>query len=242
MYYTELEFISHLVNNVDIGDDYGITNHELKDFFESKRVDVPEEYKYIEQELLAVRKLYPETIKWCKHSYYGYLAAILTSIYNDGLKVPPEFFSYLDYHKCLFPTIDHLSNILIMVYLPKRTDYLLMERDNRVISRARLYHRIGYNLILSNNGGFINEHEKEFFDLISEYDFNGPFYVRTMLIGFYYINHELYDISLDSLKKSLDDIDIILDKMDLNEMNYENMNEEMVLNHFQNCLNKIIIK
>ena len=41
MHYTELELVNLFVNNVDIGVDYSITNHELSDFFNSKTTDVP---------------------------------------------------------------------------------------------------------------------------------------------------------------------------------------------------------
>ncbi len=242
MYYTELEYINLLVNNVDTGDDYAITNHELSDFFNSEREDVPNEYKYIEKELLTIRDLYTESIKWCKHSYYAYIVAYLTSIYNEGLKVSVEFFDYVKNHRVFFPTIGHLSNMIIMVYLPQRMDYILMERDNRVISLARLYHRIGYNVYSINKAGIINEYEKDFFDLIDSYDCNGPFYVRTMIFGFYYVNYKKYNLTLDMLKKCLDNIIDFIDKMAINEMNYENINEEMILDFFQNSLNKILIK
>ena len=44
------------------------------------------------------------------------------------------------------------------------------------------------------------------------------------------------------LKRCLDNIIDFVDKMKINEMNYENINEEMILNYFQNSLNKMIIK
>lgn len=242
MHYTELELVNLFVNNVDIGVDYSITNHELSDFFNSKTTNVPKEFKYIERELLSIRDLYPETIKWCRHSYYLYIAAILTSIHNEGLEVSDKAFEYLKKHWCLVQTILEFTNFIIMVYLPQRVDYLLYERDNRNISRARLYHRIGHNLDFANRGGIINEHEKDFFELIKGYDYMGPFYIRTMLIGFYYINHELYNLSLESLKKCLDNTLDLVVKMNLNGLNYENIDENMILNYFQNSLNKIIIK
>ena len=242
MYYTELEYINLLINNVDIGVDYAITDHELSEFFNSKREDVPNEYKYIENELLAIRDLYTESIKWCRHSYYLYIVAYLTSIRNEGLIVPVEFFDYVKEHRVFFPTIDHLSNMLTMVYLPQRIDYIMMERDNRVISLARLYHRVGYNVCFIGKRGIINEHEKDFFYLIESYDCNGPFYVRSMIMGFYYMNYKKYNLTLDMLKRCLDNIIDFVDKMKINEMNYENINEEMILNYFQNSLNKMIIK
>lgn len=240
MYYKELEYINLLVNKVDIGDDYAITDHELSDFFNSKREDVPNEYKYIERELLSIRELYPETIKWCRHSYYLYIVAILTSIRNEGLEASEKFFNFIRKHYALFPTIAHLSNILIMLYIPDRMDYILMERDNSNISIARLYHRIGYNVYYVNREGIYNEHEQEFFDLIRGYECVGPYYVRSMLIGFYYVNKDVYNLSLKTLKKCLDNIEDFVDKMNLDGMNYENINESMILDCFQN--NKIIIK
>ena len=242
MYYTELEYINLLVNNVDIGDDYAITDHDLNDFFNSKREDVPIEYKYIEKELLEIRDLYTESIKWCRHSYYLYIVAYLTSIHNEGLEVPVEFFDYVKEHFVFFPTIAHLSNMIIMVYLPKRIDYIMMERDNRVISIARLYHRIGYNVYFINKSGINNEHEKDFFDLIDSYDCNGPFYVRSMIMGFYYINYKKFNLTLDMLKRCLDNTTEFVEKMNLNGLNYENIDEDTILNCFQNSLNKIIIK
>ena len=62
MYYTELEYINLLVNGVDIGDDYVITNHDLSDFFNSKREDVPKEYSYLERELLSIRDIFNITV------------------------------------------------------------------------------------------------------------------------------------------------------------------------------------
>lgn len=242
MYYTELEYINLLVNGVDIGDDYAITNHDLSDFFNSKREDVPKEYKYIERELLAIRDIFNLSVKLCRHSYYCYLVAILTSICNEGLEVSDDFFNYINMHRCYFPTIDYLSNMLTMVYLPHRMDYILMERDNRVISLARLYHRIGYNVYFMNQAGIYNEHEMEFFDLIKNYEYVGSNYIRSMIIGFYYINNNKYGLSIELLKKCLDNIDDIVDKMKINNMNYENMNEEMILNCFQETINKIIIR
>lgn len=242
MYYTELEYINLLVNGVDIGDDYAITNHDLSDFFNGKREDVPKEYKYIERELLSIRDIFNITVKLCRHSYYCYLVAILTSIYNEGLKVPDEFFKYLKNHRCYFPTIDHLSNLLIMIYLPHRMDYILMERDNRIISLARLYHRIGWNAYFMNRANIYNEHEKDFFDLIKDYECVGSNYIRSLFMGFYYTNYQKYNLSLESLKYRLDNIDDIADKMKINNMNYENMDEEMILNCFQERTNKIIIR
>ena len=242
MYYTELEFINLLVNGIDTGNDFAITNHDLSDFFNSKREDVPKEYKYIERELLSIKEIYKETIMLCRHSYYLYIAAILTSIKNEGLEASSELFEYINKHYCLFPTIAHLSNILIMLYLPKRMDYVLMERDNRKISIARLYHRIGYNVYYVNLEGIYNEHEKDFFELIKGYECVGPFYVRSMMIGYYYVNHDLYNISLDTLKNCLDNINEFVEKMKLNDLNYENIDENTILNCFQDSLNKIIIK
>ena len=242
MYYTEQDYINLLVNQIDTGKDYAITDHAINDFFNSKREDVPKEYKYIERELLSIREIYNKTLSWCRHSYYLYIVAILTSIHNEGLEIPSKFFDYVKRHVCLFPTIANLSNALIMVYIPHRMDYILMERDNRNISIARLYHRIGYDVYYVAGEGIFNEHEKDFFDLIVKYDCTGHNYVRSMFIGFYYANYKQYNFSLELLKNCLDNIDKFNLKMDLNGLNYENIDENMILSYFQNNLNKIMIK
>ena len=93
-----------------------------------------------------------------------------------------------------------------------------------------------------NRVSIYNKHEKEFFDLIKDYECVGSNYVRSMFMGFYYVNYRKYNLSLESLKYRLDNIDDTVDKMNINNMNYENMDEEMILNSFQERTNKIIIK
>ena len=130
----------------------------------------------------------------------------------------------------------------VTVYLPYRDDLYKYNNLDNMWHNEHTYLRIGHNVVLTYNGGFSNINEQEVYDFIGDYMDYGVSGLTYYLIGFYYNNHNKYNLSIDMLKYALDNYESFVDYMLLNNLDYRRLSEEKVLEYFQNSFNKTIIK
>ncbi len=239
--YTEEDIINSFINNIKIGDDYKVTTHELHGFFHYVIKEVPDKYKNIKRELSFIRANYKSSIKWSTDLYYSYIVAVFTEIHNRGIKLPRELFAYIRNHKYNFSMVHDLMDYFVTIFLPDRLD--LVEINNiKIDSISRFYQRVGFNVILTAKAGFSNPNEQELFDIINFFEYHGVYSLRAVLIGFYYINHNNYDLNIEMLTESLYDLYDLYDKMELNDLVFTDLSDKILINIFRNKEKKKIIK
>ena len=241
MKYTELELFNLYVNNDKISYEYIITDHGLCDFFYGHTDEVPKEYKDIERELEKTKNRYGRMATIYRHSYLVYIAAVIKAIKNDGLEITDEFFNFTVDHWTFFSVLESFIDGLVMLYLPHRKDLLYRNHTNYTMKKGPLYQIIGGYLIRFVKGEIYNKNEKDFFDLLESYKESSN-YVRNVLTGFYYFNYKECNLSIETLKDTLNRIPEIQSYMRLNGINNENIDENVLLGFFNNKVNKIPIK
>ena len=242
MEFTEEDIINGFINNNDIGDVKKILDKDLTDFFFGK-ADIPEKYKNIKKDLFFIRSLYKNSIKIYSRFYFFYIVAVFTCIYNEGFKIPNKFYTYLKQNRYQFAIIQELMDYFVIMFLPQRDD--LMKYNTllyKQFSIGRFYGRVGNHILFTHRGNFLNYKEKELFNILDDYNNHGIYALKTLLIGFYYINHDKYNLSIEQLKEALNNYHFIIDKMLLNGLNYDYLNDELILGLFENNKNKMIIK
>ena len=250
--YTEDEFINYLIKGFTIDDKAlwnvkYITCGELYFYFHSKYVHsnnpFPIEYNDIKNELMFIRSFYKGNIGFYTSQFYCSIAAVFKCMHNDGIKITNRQLEYIKQNYRRFNNPNEIMDYFVRVYLPYREDFKEYHKiDNMWFRGETLYVRTGHNISLTHEWGFINPNEKEIFDIIDDYKDKGVSGLTYFLIGFYYLNHHKYNLNIYMLKNMLDDYQVILDYMLMNNLDYQRMKDETVLDFFQNSLNKIIIK
>ena len=245
--YTEEEYINCIIYNDVIEEKKCFTDHALYDFFKNRNIysnnPFPEEYNDIKKELLLIKSYYNRSLWLYGIHFYYFIAAVFRCLQNDGITITNKQINYFKKNITKFHTPNELLDYLVTVFLPYREDLIsFIKLDNIWYRGERMYVRVGHNVMLSYEWGFINPNEKEVFDLVDNYKSNGLLSMTHFLIGFYYINHHKYNLSIDRLKDVLDNCNEFVDYMLLNGLSYENIEENAVLNFFQNSFKKMIIK
>ena len=239
--YTEEDLINSFINNTKISDEYNVTTHELHSFFHYVIKEVPEKYINVKRELMFIRANYKSSIKWSTDLYYSYIVAVFKEIHNRGIKIPRQLFTYIRNHKYNFSMVHDLMDYFVTMFLPDRLD-LLDINNIKIDSIARFYQRVGYNVILTATAGFSNPNEQDIFNKINLFEYHGVYSLRAVLIGFYYINHNNYNLSIDMLTESMYDLYELYDKMELNELAFTDLSDKILINFFRNKEKKKIIK
>lgn len=250
--YTEEEFINYLINGFTVDDklllnDKYVTCGELYSYFHSKYVHsnnpFPIKYDDIKNELMFIRSFYKGNIGVYTVHFYCSIAAVIKCMHNEGNRITNRQLEYIKHSDRRFSNPNDIMDYFVSIYLPYREDFLKYHKlDNFWWYGETLYIRVGHNVFLTHEWGFINPNEKEVFDIIDNYKYNGVSGLTYFLIGFYYLNHHKYNLNINMLKTSLDNYKTLLDYMIMNGLDYRRIKDETVLEFFQNSLNKIIIK
>lgn len=239
--YSETDLINSFLYNNKIDSEYTVTTKNLYNYFHYVIKDVPSEYINIKRGLSFIRSNYKNSIKWSSPVYYAYIASVFIEIENRNIKLPRGLFTYIKNNRYNFGMVHDLMDYFVTVFLPDRLD--LLEINNiKIDCIARFYQRVGFNVILTNKAGFNNPNEIEIYDVINNYEYHGTYSLRATLIGFYYINHNRCNLSIESLIYALNNFDNLYTKMVLNDLEFNNLDDKLLLNFFRKDNNKIMIK
>ena len=245
--YKEEDYVNGFINNIRVPESKVVDEKLLYTFFHNKYVSkdntFPSEYNDIKKELTLFKSLYNITMHMYIKYYYCFLAAVFRCMHNDGIDITRKQLAILRKYRSRFKNPNELADYFIGVYLPYREDFIDYNGLKYGLYHGEmLYIRVGHNVVLTHEWGFMNPHEKEVFDIIDDYNDISISALRYFLIGFYYLNHNKYNLNIEMLKSVLSNSKPIVDYMLLNGLGYDMFDTETVLGFFQNSLNKITIK
>ncbi len=233
---TEDEVISCLYNCTPLPEKVVVTTYDIKNFL-LYAGELPSNYNIIKRELIFIRNNFRTTIKYLSHIYILKLAAIFLTYRLKGNPLPRKYISFLvNNHYDGSSSILKLSNYFVTVYMPEKLN--LFTLDKRFSNRNNLFHiyiDICCNLYTNIHSGFENKEISEFLDFLKKYPLRDQRVVDIgeMLIGFYYINHQKYNLTMDDLIYALDFRERTDFHFMANEIYPERVDDQMILSFFR---------
>jgi len=233
---TEDEVVSYLYNCTPLPEEVVVTTYDLKNFL-LYQGDLPEKYNIIKRELILIRNNFRRTIKYLSHIYILKLVAIFLTYRLKGNTLPRKYISFLvTNHYDSSISILEFSNYFVFVYMPEKLNLLTL--DKRRIRHKLLFHLyidVCCDLYTNIHSGFENSEISEILDFMKKYPLRDQKVVDIgeMLIGFYYLNHKNYNLTLDDLTYALNSREGIDFYLEANNIDVEMIDDQMILSFFR---------
>lgn len=232
---TEDEVISYLYNCTPLPEEVVVTTYAIKNFL-LYAGELPSKYNIIKRELILLRNNFRTTIKYLSHIYILKLVTIFLTYRLKGNTLPRKYISFIiNNHYDGSSSILKLSNYFVTVYMPEKTNLFTLDKGypNRNILFF-IYIDICSNLYTNIHSGFENKEISDILDFLKKYPLRDQNVVDIgeMLIGFYYLNHEKYNLSLDDLLNALDDRERFDFYLEANSIEVTDIDDDLILSFF----------